>query len=107
MAEVNELAKSDKLSEGDLYKLACAASLASAVVRKDTQLPQAEQTRLAEQYAVRAVELLRQACDAGYVKNAGGIAHLKKDPDLGALRARPDYQKLLAELEAEARPPAQ
>ncbi len=48
-----------------------------------------------EQYAARAVELLRQAVAKGY-KDVG---HLKKDPDLDAQRQREDFKKLLRELE--------
>ena len=46
-------------------------------------------------HAVQAVTLLRQAFAAGY-KDA---AHMRKDTDLNALRSRPDFQKLLEELE--------
>jgi hypothetical protein len=46
------------------------------------------------------VEALRQAVAKGY-KDA---AHLKKDPDLDPLRGRGDFQKLLAEVEAAAKP---
>ena len=50
---------------------------------------------LAETHAARAVALLRQAVAAGYKD----VAHMKKDPDLDALRAQPDFQKLVEELE--------
>ncbi len=49
-----------------------------------------------EQYAARAVDLLRQAVAEGYKD----VAHLRKDPDLDALRQRADFKKLLSELEA-------
>ena len=48
-----------------------------------------------QQYADRAMELLRKAVKAGY-KDA---AHMKKDTDLDALRGREDFKKLLAELD--------
>jgi hypothetical protein len=44
------------------------------------------------------VELLRQAVQQGYKD----VAHMKKDPDLDALRQRPDFRQLLADLEAKA-----
>ena len=50
-------------------------------------------------YAERAMELLRQAV-------AKGWRHprvIKEDPDLEPLRARQDFQKLLAELEEKAK----
>jgi hypothetical protein len=46
------------------------------------------------------VEALRQAVAKGY-KDA---TNLKKDLDLDPLRARDDFQKLLAEVEAAAKP---
>jgi serine/threonine-protein kinase len=49
-----------------------------------------------EECAMRAVALLQQAVAKGW-KNA---AHMKKDDDLKALRERPDFKKLVAELEA-------
>jgi len=52
-----------------------------------------------EQYAARAVELLRQAVAKGY-KDA---AHMKKDTDLDPLRSHPEFQKLLKELEAKGK----
>jgi hypothetical protein len=51
--------------------------------------------QLAEQYASRAVELLRQAVAIGF-KN---VSHMKKDTDLDGLRGRDDFKKLLAQLE--------
>jgi hypothetical protein len=70
-----------------LYDLACVCALASAAVKDDA--------KRREQYADRAVALLRQAVAAGW-KDA---AHMKKDQDLAPLRDREDFQKLLAELE--------
>jgi hypothetical protein len=44
--------------------------------------------------------MLRQAVVRGYKD----LAQLKTDPDLKALRGRDDFKKLLAELEARAKP---
>jgi hypothetical protein len=49
-----------------------------------------------QEYADRAMELLRQAVKAGF-KN---VAHMKKDTDLDMLRERDDFKKLVEELEA-------
>jgi tetratricopeptide (TPR) repeat protein len=49
----------------------------------------------AEHYAARTVGLLRQAMAAGYKD----VEALKKDADFDAVRQRPDFQKLLSELE--------
>ena len=42
--------------------------------------------------------MLRQAVQKGH----RDVARLKEDSDLGVLRPRPDFQKLLAELDAKA-----
>ncbi len=55
-----------------------------------------QETDKKQEYANRAMELLRKAADAGW-KDA---AHMQKDPDLDPLRKRADFQKLLADLEA-------
>ncbi len=49
-----------------------------------------------EHYAAHAVALLTQAVAKGYK----GVAHIKKDADLDALRDRNDFKMLLRELEA-------
>ena len=54
----------------------------------------------AERAAARAVELLRQAVAKGYK----GVAEIKRASDLNPLRSRPDFQTLLAELEAGTKP---
>jgi hypothetical protein len=51
-------------------------------------------------YGDQALAMLRTAVARGY-KDA---AHMKEDKDLDPLRGRGDFQKLLAELEAAARP---
>jgi hypothetical protein len=58
------------------------------------------QTAIEQGDAPRAVELLRKAVAKGY-KDA---AHMKKNPAFDALRQRDDFKKLLADLEAAAKP---
>jgi hypothetical protein len=76
---------------GDLYDAACGYALC---------VPLADKPETKEQYAARAVALLRQAIAKGY-KDA---AHMKQDTDLDALRQRDDFKKLLADLEAATKP---
>jgi serine/threonine protein kinase len=85
----------EKLNPTDpegLYKAACfravTATVLGAGVRSDRIAEQAE--------ADRALAWLKQAIAAGY----HDAAHLKQDKAFDALRDRPDYQKLLAGLEA-------
>jgi serine/threonine protein kinase/tetratricopeptide (TPR) repeat protein len=68
-----------------LYNAACALALLS----KTTGQP-----RLAE----RALEILKRAVDAGFPR-----AHLESDPDLDAIRNRPEFRSLLKQ--SESRPP--
>jgi hypothetical protein len=62
-------------------------------------LSESDQSQFAEQYARRAVDLLRQAQLAGYFDNPASVHRLKKDADLEPLRSRDDFVKLVAELE--------
>jgi hypothetical protein len=82
-----------------LYNLACVCALASAAV-KDAKNLGADAPRLAEEYAVRALELLRQAVAKGYKD----FDHLKKDDDLKPLREREDFKKLVIDLEKATAP---
>jgi tetratricopeptide (TPR) repeat protein len=95
VAELNALAAAKDLESGTLYHLACDSAVVSAAV-KDANIPGADATRLAETYSARAVELLRRAVAKGF-KDA---ALLKKEEDLDALRAREDFNRLVADLEA-------
>ncbi len=55
----------------------------------------ANKPELKERYAARAVAPLKQAVEKGY----NDAAHIKKAPDLDALRDRTDFKALLKELE--------
>lgn len=87
------------LGAGDFYNQACCFSLLSRLsVAGRTEVD--DQTRaMVEEYAVQAVDLLRQAINHGF-RQADAI---RKDPDLEPLHQREDFEKLLAELEAETR----
>jgi tetratricopeptide (TPR) repeat protein len=88
VAEANAVAEAkDVQAPTTLYNAACVCALASSSAKQDLGL--------AEQYASRAVELLRQAVAKGY-KN---VAHIKKDTDLDGLRGRDDFKTLMAQLE--------
>ena len=83
-----ELARAKDVRGETVYSLARVSSLASVGVMDDTGAK--------ERYAARTVGLLRQASERGY----DPAAQMKSDPALAALRAREDFKKLLAELEA-------
>jgi len=90
VAEVQELANSSNLSAVDSYNFACCYSIASGKVADKKQ-----------EYADRAMELLRKAVMAGF-KDA---AQMAKDTDLDPLRGRDDFKRLLEGL-ATAKKPA-
>jgi tetratricopeptide (TPR) repeat protein len=90
VAEANALTEAKDVTGDTLYGVARVYALAAAKVTGDPR------PRLADAYAARAVELLRQAVAKGY-KNA---AHLKQDKDLDALRGRQDFTELVAKLGA-------
>jgi hypothetical protein len=80
------------------YRAARILSLASAAAGRDGKRPEPERRQLAERYAGGAVALLRRLQSQGYFKNPSNLADLEKDKDLGPLRQRPDFQKLLGEI---------
>jgi len=83
-----------------LYEAACYRALTAAAIR-DGKAPSAEEMRLANEQAERAMTWLKQAVAADYA----GAAHMAKDEDLDALRGREDFKKLLAELAAKQKRP--
>jgi hypothetical protein len=85
-AEAEALAVAKDVSRVTLYNAACTHALASVAAKGDVTL--------ADRYAARAVELLRQAFRKGYTN----IAHMLKDPELDPLRRRADYAALLWDL---------
>jgi hypothetical protein len=87
VAEANAASEAKDVLAVTLYKAACVYALASLCVKEDP--------KLAERYASRAVELLRQLVAKGYKS----VAYMKKDTDLDGLRGRDDFKKLMAQLE--------
>jgi tetratricopeptide (TPR) repeat protein len=99
-AEATPLAEAKQASAGILYDTGCVYALCVAAVQKDAKMAAAEREKLAEDYARRAIALLRRAVEAGF----RDLPHLKtNDPDLQALRSRADFQQLVQELETKAK----
>jgi serine/threonine-protein kinase len=95
VAELLELGNADR---GTLYGAACVYARAAAQAAKEAS--KNTNSLLAEQYARRAMTLLRQAVQKGYQD----VAQMKKDKDLDGLRARDDFRELLAQLEQNVGP---
>jgi tetratricopeptide (TPR) repeat protein len=99
-AEATQLAEMKQASAAILYDTGCVYALCVVAVQKDTQTAAAERDKLAEDYARRAIALLRRAAQAGF----NDLPHLKtNDPDLATLRGRADFQQLVQELEAKTK----
>jgi tetratricopeptide (TPR) repeat protein len=82
----------------NLYNAACGYTLCVSATARDRppEKLSVEERAARERYAARAVAVLRQAVEKGYKD----LAHMQKDADLDPLRARDDFKKLLAGLEA-------
>lgn len=76
---------------GVLHDAAVVYSLAAAAT--------SDEPARAAAYAMRAVQLLQQARDAGYFKSVARAGALKNKADFAPLRSRPDFGRLLKELE--------
>ncbi|MCI0463836.1 MAG: tetratricopeptide repeat protein, partial [Gemmataceae bacterium] len=78
-----------------LYDLARGYAVCAAAVRRDDKLPAGERDRLAERHGARALELLTQTDEAGLFATPAERKRLLGHPDFEAIRARPDFGKLL------------
>ena len=78
-----------------LYAVARSYAGMASMVRDDKATAEADRSRLAERYAAQAVQLLDKARADGYFASRPNRTKLKDDVELGPLRARPDFKKLL------------
>ena len=90
VAEVAELTKAGNWLPEQRYYFAGIYAIASAKIADKKQ-----------EYADRAMELLRQAVAGGYKD----LALIKKDADLNSLRDRADFKQIIADLEKKSTPP--
>src|SRR5262249_2290599 len=99
--EAAKLAANSPKAPAAAFKAACLRARAVRAVRRLGTLPEAEQDRLAEAYAVAAVALLRQCHDAGFFRTRAGREQLESDRTLAPLRERADFARLLATVAAD------
>ena len=86
----------DEKPEGDtLPALACLYAVASSAAGKDEKLTPEERGKRAEEYAVKAINLLRDGQKAGYFKDPFRVTAVDRDRDFDGLREREDYKKLI------------
>src|SRR5262249_16806119 len=93
--EVETIARQGDLQSVTLYNMACFYSRSVAGVDRDRKLSAVDREHYKVRYGDRAMDLLRLALAKGW----GAPAMIKGDADLKPLRARQDFQKLLADLE--------
>ncbi|WP_152050986.1 serine/threonine-protein kinase [Tautonia marina] len=89
---LEQIAQADPIHN---YNLACNAALAAQVVGDDPEQPTEEDTQARRNRNDRAMNALRRAVDAGYVR----MENLEHDSDLDGLRNRPDFQELIESLD--------
>ncbi len=99
--EVEALAASGLEAQQSLYNTACVYSLSTVGAQKDDSLSEQERAELVEKYGKRAVELLRQARQAGFFA-PGVISHVENDTDMSPLSERADFNELLTDLKRSA-----
>jgi tetratricopeptide (TPR) repeat protein len=75
----------------------------AAGAQADGQSPNPEQARKTADLDRQALACLRCAHARGYFNAAARVRQLKSDPDLGRLRDRPEYRKLLSDVETAIR----
>jgi serine/threonine protein kinase/tetratricopeptide (TPR) repeat protein len=97
-SEVPEVLRAGTPDAGLCYNAACV--YAAAAARAARAAPAHTSSLRAEQHSRRAVALLRDAVARGFQN----VADLKENPDLEPLRARADFQQLVADLEAKQKP---
>jgi tetratricopeptide (TPR) repeat protein len=80
----------------DYYAAARAVALCATLAEQDTRLPPSERREVAQGYTDKAIALLHEAVSRGFRDSQ----RLKTDPKLGVLRSRPDFRKMVQELES-------
>jgi hypothetical protein len=73
------------------YDLACVLALYAEVASHIQPAPGNDSNKISQEYSDRAMEVLRQAVERGW-RDADWT---ERDPELGSLRARPDFQALI------------
>jgi serine/threonine-protein kinase len=81
-----------------LYRMSALCARAAAAAAKDPALAPAERTRLADEEAAIAIDILRQAKAASYFDAPEARKQLKEDPAIESLRARDDFRRFVEPL---------
>ena len=98
-AEVETLLAEGHVQGSNLSMFANVHSLCSAAAASDARLPPGRAGTAGRQVRRPGGRVAAQAQAAGYFQDPDRLARLKENKDLDAIRSRPDFQKLLVELE--------
>jgi predicted Ser/Thr protein kinase len=102
LIEVDPLAVQARASGEALFQTARVYALAAKKAAADAKLPQGDRDRRSSETAERAVENLRLAQSKGYFAAPAERDAMAQNIDFDYLRKRPDFQKLLSDLNASA-----
>jgi tetratricopeptide (TPR) repeat protein len=98
LLDLDSLAIQARAAGEALFHVARVYALASKSAAADMKLKPAERERRANESADRAIENLKLAQSKGYFANPASRDELAHNADLDSIRARPDFQKLLADV---------
>jgi tetratricopeptide (TPR) repeat protein len=99
VAEAEKAVGPEPTNGEDMVGLANVLAAVADAAQRDNKIPPAEAARLADQYAARAVQLLRKAYEANFFTDAKARQTLREDPGLASLRGRSDFRNLCDRIE--------
>lgn len=99
-AEAEAIATNVNATGSNFQEMAKVLSTCVSAAENDSEIEESERANLAENYAVRAVELLAKAAENGRFPTRDSIADLRNDERLQPIQDRDDFKKLLSELES-------
>jgi tetratricopeptide (TPR) repeat protein len=91
----DEAGKSHSLTDRDHFVQALVFSLSAAAAGRDSRLPPGKSSKLAEQYAGRAIECLEWIAGNGFFQEPNNVG-LLMDDGFDCLRERPNFKNLIA-----------
>jgi tetratricopeptide (TPR) repeat protein len=94
-AEAVKAVSAEKAEGHTTVALACLYAVASRTATTDTKLTPEERGKRVEEYAVKAIDLLRRAQQAGYFKDPLRIKYLGAERDFDTLRQREDFKRVM------------
>jgi serine/threonine-protein kinase len=83
----------------DSYRAACLLARCTAAALKNEDLSEDKRQELGQRYGGQAVEFLREAVQ----KNVHNHSEIEENTDLAVLRDRPDYRRLMTEIDRKMR----